>query len=267
MFFGMCFASLQINDRHCTKPTKCEGNRHNTKIITNTIKGTEETWTKWTKLQFEQQHSLCTSRVGAQKSATMDPVAVQLSSLRQKQKAGKQDTVLYIHIQSPRHPNWPWSHASIDPLTSGFTMSAVSLWVVLSPPSTFGLCEHRTSGGSGGCSSAAPLTWWNMMRQRWDKLDEDGGAWRCVDPPTPILFKTCLCGSHRDVDCLMLWKLTREGDVGIDIAWVIRARMECCSCHRWKRFLTAERTCHTGGQTGRRQSQPISGHASKKMFG
>lgn len=44
----------------------------------------------------------------------------------------------------------------------------------------------------------------------------------------------------------MLWKLTREGEVGMDMAWVIRARMECCSCHRWKRFLTAERTCQTG---------------------
>lgn len=47
----------------------------------------------------------------------------------------------------------------------------------------------------------------------------------------------------------MLWKLTREGEVGMDMAWVIRARMECCSCHRWKRFLTAERTCQTGDQS------------------
>lgn len=47
---------------------------------------------------------------------------------------------------------------------------------------------------------------------------------------------------HSEVDCLMLWKLTREGDVGMDMAWVILARIECCSCHRWKRFLTAERT-------------------------
>lgn len=37
---------------------------------------------------------------------------------------------------------------------------------------------------------------------------------------------------HSEVDCLMLWKLTREGDVGMDMAWVILARMECCSCHR-----------------------------------
>lgn len=43
----------------------------------------------------------------------------------------------------------------------------------------------------------------------------------------------------------MLWKLTREGDVGMDMAWVILARMECCSCHRWNRFLTADRTCQT----------------------
>lgn len=96
-----------------------------------------------------------------------------------------------------------------------------------------------------------------MGRAKWR-----WGARLCVF----FLFKTCLCGSHRDVDCLMLWKLTREGDVGIDMAWVIRARMECCSCHRWKRFLTAERTCHTGGQTVHRQSLPISGHTSKERF-
>lgn len=158
--------------------------------------------------------------------------------------AEERDTAQYIHLQSHRRPNWHWSHASIDPPPSGFTTSAVSFRVVLHPPSTFGLGELQTSGGWGGCSSAAPLAWWNMMRQRWDKPNEDGGGRGTVfsfsfrKPVSP-------CGSHRDVDCLMLWKLTREGDVGIDMAWVIRARMECCSCHRWKRFLTAERTCHT----------------------
>lgn len=40
----------------------------------------------------------------------------------------------------------------------------------------------------------------------------------------------------------MLWKLTRDGDVGMDMACVILARMECCSCQRWNRFLAAERT-------------------------
>ncbi|KAG7282756.1 hypothetical protein CRUP_029964 [Coryphaenoides rupestris] len=35
-----------------------------------------------------------------------------------------------------------------------------------------------------------------------------------------------------EVDCLMLWKLTREGEVGMEMAWVILTRMECCSCQR-----------------------------------
>lgn len=49
-------------------------------------------------------------------------------------------------------------------------------------------------------------------------------------------------------DCLMLWKLTRVGEVGMDMARATRARMECLSCHRCHRFRTAERTwgCKTG---------------------
>lgn len=49
-------------------------------------------------------------------------------------------------------------------------------------------------------------------------------------------------GSQRAVDCLMLWKLTRVGDVGMDMALATRARMECLSCHRCHLFRTAERT-------------------------
>lgn len=49
-------------------------------------------------------------------------------------------------------------------------------------------------------------------------------------------------------DCLMLWKLTRVGEVGMDMARATRARMECLSCHRCHRFRTAERTwgCEMG---------------------
>lgn len=45
------------------------------------------------------------------------------------------------------------------------------------------------------------------------------------------------------VDCLMLWKLTRVGEVGMDMARATRARMECLSCHRCHLFRMAERTC------------------------
>lgn len=48
--------------------------------------------------------------------------------------------------------------------------------------------------------------------------------------------------SQRAVDCLMLWKLTRVGDVGMDMALATRARIECLSCHRCHLFRTAERT-------------------------
>lgn len=44
------------------------------------------------------------------------------------------------------------------------------------------------------------------------------------------------------VDCLMLWKLMRVGEVGMDMALATRARMECLSCHRCHRFRTADRT-------------------------
>lgn len=41
----------------------------------------------------------------------------------------------------------------------------------------------------------------------------------------------------------MLWKLTRVGEVGMDMARATRARMECLSCHRCHLFRMAERTC------------------------
>lgn len=44
------------------------------------------------------------------------------------------------------------------------------------------------------------------------------------------------------VDCLMLWKLTRVGEVGMDMARATRARMECLSCHRCHLLRIAERT-------------------------
>lgn len=49
-------------------------------------------------------------------------------------------------------------------------------------------------------------------------------------------------GPHSAEDCLMLWKLTRVGEVGMDMARATRARIECLSCQRCHRFRTADRT-------------------------
>lgn len=55
------------------------------------------------------------------------------------------------------------------------------------------------------------------------------------------------------VDCLMLWKLTRVGEVGMDMARATRARIECLSCHRRHLFRMAERTCEGAEQSTLRE--------------
>lgn len=44
------------------------------------------------------------------------------------------------------------------------------------------------------------------------------------------------------VVCLMLWKLMRVGEVGMDMALATLTRSAWLSCHRCQRFLAAERT-------------------------
>lgn len=61
------------------------------------------------------------------------------------------------------------------------------------------------------------------------------------DAGSPIPYGSSLL-AQTAVDCLMLWKLTRVGEVGMDMARATRARMECLSCHRCHRFRTADRT-------------------------
>lgn len=51
-----------------------------------------------------------------------------------------------------------------------------------------------------------------------------------------------LLACHTAVVCLMLWKLIRVGDVGIDMARATRTRRAWLSCQRCHRFLTADRT-------------------------
>lgn len=57
-----------------------------------------------------------------------------------------------------------------------------------------------------------------------------------------VALGSWLLAHQTAVDCLMLWKLTRVGEVGMDMARATRARMECLSCHRCHRFRTADRT-------------------------
>lgn len=47
---------------------------------------------------------------------------------------------------------------------------------------------------------------------------------------------------HTAAVCLMLWKLIRVGDVGMDMARATRTRSEWWSCQRCHLFLAAERT-------------------------
>lgn len=47
---------------------------------------------------------------------------------------------------------------------------------------------------------------------------------------------------HTAAVCLMLWKLIRVGDVGMDMARATRTRREWWSCQRCHLFLAAERT-------------------------
>lgn len=61
-----------------------------------------------------------------------------------------------------------------------------------------------------------------------------GSSWRGC--PAPV---------QTAEDCLMLWKLTRVGDVGMDMARATRARIECLSCQRCHLFRMAERTWGT----------------------
>lgn len=67
---------------------------------------------------------------------------------------------------------------------------------------------------------------------------------------------------HTAVDCLMLWKLTLVGEVGMDMARATRALMECLSCHRRHLFRMAERTC--GHKVMMHQSSG-SGHPSHPL--
>lgn len=49
--------------------------------------------------------------------------------------------------------------------------------------------------------------------------------------------------SHTAAVCLILWKLIRVGDVGMDMARATGTRRAWWSCQRCHRFLRAVRTC------------------------
>lgn len=101
---------------------------------------------------------------------------------------------------------------------------------------------------SRGCSEFVhPLRAWRAQAGPGFCAVPRRGSPRSGDTGSPIPYGSSLPAQTAE-DCLMLWKLTRVGEVGMDMARATRARMECLSCHRCHRFRTAERTwgCETG---------------------
>lgn len=96
-------------------------------------------------------------------------------------------------------------------------------------------------GGEPGCQCQQLLGIQSMGRSwsppRTGQLAEPGDHLPVAGPP-----------AQTAVDCLILWKLTRVGEVGMDMARATRARIECLSCHRCHLFRMAERTCGHGAE-------------------
>lgn len=103
-------------------------------------------------------------------------------------------------------------------------------------------------------AQAFPLMRVNLMAPRshkdtvWPRLCSvnqfmfvrDGKIKSAPLDPAQIMCLVLAC--HTAVVCLMLWKLIRVGDVGIDMARATRTRRAWLSCQRCHRFLTADRT-------------------------
>lgn len=108
-----------------------------------------------------------------------------------------------------------------------------------------------------GCLKAASRIWEmrvyeNMMgtslrkkavQNKGRKFEERGlGRVKKEEPWRPP-GAVCMCRAyHTAAVCLMLWKLIRVGEVGIDMARATRTRREWWSCQRCHLFLAAERT-------------------------
>lgn len=85
--------------------------------------------------------------------------------------------------------------------------------------------------------------WKRAVQNKGRKFEERGlGRVKKEEPWRPP-GAACLCGAyHTAAVCLMLWKLIRVGEVGIDMARATRTRREWWSCQRCHLFLAAERT-------------------------
>lgn len=91
----------------------------------------------------------------------------------------------------------------------------------------------------------------------------------CIIPPASGLGAALWPAAHTAVDCLMLWKLTLVGEVGMDMARATRALIECLSCHRCHLFRIAERTCGhrmTGDIRAQAQDTPAPSPASSRLL-
>lgn len=85
--------------------------------------------------------------------------------------------------------------------------------------------------------------WKRVVQNKGRKFEERGLGRVNKEEPWRPPRGACMCrGYHTAAVCLMLWKLIRVGEVGMDIARATRTRREWWSCQRCHLFLAAERT-------------------------
>lgn len=95
-----------------------------------------------------------------------------------------------------------------------------------SPPKQDGILTEKRSAGTEEEFAEGGFGVWERREEKSEGHGVVVGGGRC----------------HTAAVCLMLWKLIRVGDVGMDMARATRTRSEWWSCQRCHLFLAAERT-------------------------
>lgn len=116
------------------------------------------------------------------------------------------------------------------------------------PPTSGGLCLVALKQHHKYRRWESTEIWWapHCKRDQWRIKEESlkKGAWeewRKKNPEGHQVY-VYVRAYHTAAVCLMLWKLIRVGEVGIDMARATRTRREWWSCQRCHLFLAAERT-------------------------